>query len=172
MPRLDAVHWTLALAFAGVLAWAALSDIATRRIPNQAVLALLAIFAGWALAGAPASLGSSLAAGLIGLTVGFGLYLFRVMGAGDAKLFAATALFGGLAYLPMLALATAVAGGVIAIGSLLAQPRRALVLITLRWEADHGRGVPYGVAISIGGVLTLWALTSGVTLADILHPMR
>jgi prepilin peptidase CpaA len=170
MPRLDALHWPLAAAVVVVLAWAAISDVASRRIPNACVLALLVIFAAWALTGAPAGLVSGLAAAGVGLAAGFALYLFKVIGAGDAKLFAATALFVGLAYLPMFALATAVAGGVIAIAALAAQPRRVLAMITLRSVAAPSPGIPYGVAIALGGLLTLWSLTSGVTLAEVLHP--
>jgi prepilin peptidase CpaA len=173
MPRLDPIHWALAAVFAAILVWAAFTDIKSRRIPNAAVLGLVAIFAAWALAGAPAGLGSGLAAAAIGFAVGFALYLFKVMGAGDVKLFAATALFIGLVYLPMFALATALAGGAVAVVSLLARPRRSMVMFAMRGkggQAEHGRGVPYGVAISVAGVLTLWALAAGVTLVDVLHP--
>ena len=170
MPRLDAVHWVLAAAFAALLIWAAASDVASRRIPNLAVLALIGLFGLWALAGLPVSLGSAIAAAAIGFAVGFGLYLFKIMGAGDVKLFAATALFIGLAYLPMFALATALAGGAMAVVSLATRPRRAAVMFALRGRGDFGRGIPYGVAISVGGLLTLWAAAAGIELTDILHP--
>jgi prepilin peptidase CpaA len=170
MPLLDPLHWALAAAFAAVLAWAAITDVLSRRIPNVAVLGLVAIFVAWALAGAPAGLGSGLAAAAIGFTVGFALYLFGVMGAGDVKLFTATALFLGLAYLPMFALATALAGGAVVAIGLATQPRRVLVIFATRGAAGFSRGVPYGVAISIGGLATLWALTAGVTLLDVLRP--
>jgi prepilin peptidase CpaA len=170
MPHLDAPHWAIAAAFFAVLAWAAISDVISRKIPNIAVLALIGLFGLWAIAGGLAGLGSALGAAAIGFAVGFGLYLFKIMGAGDVKLFAATALFAGLAYLPMFALATALAGGVMAAVSLLTRPRRTAVMIALRGKGDFGRGIPYGVAISIGGVLTLWAAASGVTLVELLHP--
>lgn len=172
MPLLDPLHWALAAAFTAVLAWAALTDVASRRIPNAAILVLVVIFVPWALTGAPAGLGSGLAAGAIGFAVGFALYLFGVMGAGDVKLFAATALFLGLAYLPMFAVATSLAGGAVVLIALATQPRRAMVMFATRGAAGHGRGVPYGVAISIGGLATLWAVTAGVTVLDILHPLH
>jgi prepilin peptidase CpaA len=170
MPFLDAAHWALTAAFAGLLAWAAVSDVVSRRIPNLAVLALIGLFGLWTLAGAPATLGSAIAAAAIGFVVGFGFYLFNIMGAGDVKLFAATALYMGLAYLPMFALATVLAGGLMAAVSLLARPRRTAVMIALRGRGDHGRGIPYGVAISIGGLMTLSAAAAGIELSDILHP--
>jgi prepilin peptidase CpaA len=160
----------LAAVFAAVLTWAAVSDVMTRKIPNIAVLALIGLFGLWAVASGLAGLGSALGAAAIGFAAGFGLYLFKIMGAGDVKLFGATALFIGLAYLPMFALATALTGGVMAAVSLLTRPRRAAVMIALRGKGDFGRGIPYGVAISIGGLLTLWAVTSGVTLSELLHP--
>lgn len=169
MPHLDAVHWALAAALAALLSWAAATDVMRRRIPNASVLAILGLFGLWALAGAPAGLGSGLVAAAIGFGVGFALYLFKIMGAGDVKLFAAAALFVGLAYLPMFALATAMAGGLVAVLSMLSRPRQTLVMLTLRRQGDYGRDIPYGLPISIGALLTLWCVATGVSLADLLQ---
>jgi prepilin peptidase CpaA len=151
-----------AAVLSGVLAWAAISDIRDRRIPNRAVVAVLLLSGPWLLA-AGLSLTSAFAAGLIALAFGFGLFLFRVVGAGDAKLFASLALCAGLAHLPAFALATALAGGLIVVGIIVARPRRALVMLQLRGAGDFGRGIPYGVAIAIGGGLMLWSRVMGVT---------
>jgi prepilin peptidase CpaA len=157
MPRLDPIHGGLALAISAVLLWAAVSDIRSRRIPNIAVLALVGLYAVWVLVGAGAGLGSALGAAAISFGIGYGLFLFGVMGAGDVKLFAAGALFMGLAELPLFALATALAGGLVAVVSLLLRPQRAAVMFSLRGRGDYGRGVPYGVAIAMGGSAVLWA---------------
>lgn len=170
MPHLDAVHWALAALLMMVLAWAAVTDVITRQIPNAAVLVIIGLFPPWMLAGAPAGVGSGLSAAAVGFALGFILYLFKVMGAGDVKLFAAIALFIGLSHLPMFALATAIAGGAVAALSLLSRPREVLVMLSVRGSAVPGRGIPYGVPISIGGLLTLWALAAGINLADVLRP--
>jgi prepilin peptidase CpaA len=172
VPRLDTVHLGLALALSGILAWAAVSDIATRRIPNASVVCVIALYGLWVLAAVGAGLGSALLAAAIGFAVGYALYLFKIMGAGDVKLFAATALFMGLSYLPLFALATVLAGGVMAAVSLASRPRRAMAMLILRGKGDFGRGIPYGVAIGFGGALVLWAALCGALPADILLSLR
>jgi prepilin peptidase CpaA len=157
MPHPDPAHLALVTVLSAVLSWAAISDIASRRIPNIAVLGVLGLYAVWALLGAGAGLGPALAAAAISFAVGYLLYFFNVMGAGDVKLFAATAPFVGLAYLPLFALATVLSGGAIAAISLIARPRRAAVIFTLRGKGDFGRGVPYGVAIAFGGMFAIWS---------------
>lgn len=172
MPLPDALHIALVTVLSAVLAWAGVSDIISRRIPNLAVLALIGLYAVWAMIGAGGGLPSAFGAAAIGFAVGYGLYLFKVMGAGDVKLFAATALFTGLSYLPLFALATVLTGGAIALVSLATRPRRALAMWSLRGKGDFGRGIPYGVAIAVGGGFVLWGALSRMLPADILtaHP--
>jgi prepilin peptidase CpaA len=158
----DVLRYAIAIALSAVLAWAAVSDIRTRRIPNKAVLSVLALFVPWTLAGEGVGLASALVAGVIAFAIGYGLYAFRAMGAGDAKLFASLALFGGLAHLPVFALVTVWTGGLMAIGALVARPRRALVMLSLRGQGNHGRGIPYGVAIGVGGAVVLWGYLTGL----------
>ena len=152
----------IAAAVSLVLIWAAVCDIRERIIPNRAVLALLGLYVIWAAA----SLGRPLAPGLeafgVALLVTILLYAFKIVGAGDSKLFAVTALFVGMGYLPLFALATALAGGVIAAVSLVTRPQRAAVMFALKGRGDFGRGVPYGVAIAIGGIAVMWSAMAGV----------
>jgi prepilin peptidase CpaA len=157
----ELVLYAVAAAATGVLGWAAVSDIRDRRIPNPAVGALALLSLAWIAGGAAGPL-SALEAMGIGLVVTVALYAFRIIGAGDSKLFAATALFAGLGYLPALALATTLAGGAIALVSFASRPTRALVMVTLRGRGDYGRGVPYGCAIAIGGALVIWGSLTGL----------
>ena len=156
MPHLDAAHLAVAAALIAPLLWAAASDVLDRRIPNLSVLAVIGLYPVWALLGTAAGFISALEAAGIGFAVGFGLYYFNIMGAGDVKLFAAAALFVGLGHLPLYALATVLSGGAIAVVSLVARPRRAAVMFALRGKGDFGRGIPYGVAIAFGAVLVVW----------------
>jgi prepilin peptidase CpaA len=142
------------------LAAAALNDVALRRIPN--LLAAIVALAGLArqlMVGAPAV--ALLAAGcvLLGATL---LWLRGVLGGGDVKLLAATGLLLPAAAIPAMLLATALAGGVLAMLHLalrgrLAVPARTRAAGTLRrilrceaWRIRRGAPLPYGVAIAAG----------------------
>jgi prepilin peptidase CpaA len=153
----------LAAAASLILAWAAVSDVQKRIIPNVSVLALLAVFLVWAVLvlGFGQPLVSALEAAAIAFVATFALYALKVIGAGDSKLFAAAALFFGLGYLPLFALATVLAGGAVAAISLASRPNRALVMFTMKGKGDWGRGVPYGVAIAIGAAVVMWGSISG-----------
>ncbi|HUO97036.1 MAG TPA: prepilin peptidase [Rhizomicrobium sp.] len=156
MPDLiEALRWTTFALFAAVLGFAAFSDVRERKIPNWTVLAVVLLFVFWALAEPAVSLVSSLEAALLLLVVTVPLFAFRLIGAGDSKLVTAVALFMGLRLLPEFLFTTVVAGGVLAIFSLLMNPRRAAVMVQTRFRADYGRGIPYGVAIALGGVATV-----------------
>ena len=162
MSSLEFVRCLMAAGLSVVLAWAAASDIISRRIPNRAVLAVLILFAVWAFTGGRQDLVSSLIAGGVAFAIGYGLYAFGVMGAGDVKLFAAVALFAGLSHLSIFALATVLSGGAMAVVSLATRPRRAAVMFALRGKGDFGRGIPYGVAIAFGGAYMVWGALMGV----------
>ena len=155
-PLLEGGRLVVAGLFTLVVGWAAISDFRTRTIPNRAVLAVMCLFVPWALLHWGLWAAWALAAGLAALAIGVVLYSFGIVGAGDAKLFGAVALFSGLNHLLVLGLATALVGGVIAIATIAARPKRALVMISLRGMGDFGRGIPYGVAIAIAGGLVVW----------------
>lgn len=146
----------VAVALTLVLAWAAVSDVRERKIPNRAVLAVLGLFAAWSALARGVGLVSSLEAAALSFAVGYGLFVFGVMGAGDVKLFAAVSLFTGLPSLPLFAAATTLAGAAVVLCGLAMRPRRALVMFAMRGQGDFGRGVPYGVAIAIGAVVAIW----------------
>lgn len=155
MPINDVLLLALTAGFIAIMVWCAVSDIRDRRIPNVAVLALLALFVPWTLLQLGANFLSGIAAAAIALVVTVILYIFKIVGAGDAKLFASASLFVGLAQLPHLALATVLAGGVIALISLVTRPRRGLVMVMMKGRGDYGRGIPYGVAIAAGSIIVL-----------------
>ena len=159
---------------------AAAVDLRRRRIPNALTLSALA--AGFILQGVlagPAGLGLALAGALAAGLPAFAVFALRGMGGGDVKLLAACgALLGPAAGLELL-LATAVAGGVLAVGSVAA--RRAwsvtganLLRLAAHWgrrgpvacpEVSLGRSrgiaVPYGVAIACGMAFTLASRAGG-----------
>jgi prepilin peptidase CpaA len=153
----EITHWVVAVLLTPVLAWAAVSDVRHRRIPNWTVLTVIALFIPWAVASTlPWSL-AALAAGVIALAATFALYAAGVFGAGDSKLFAAVALLTGLGHLALLALATALVGAVVAVISIASRPTRALAMFNLRGNGEFGRGIPYGVAIAAAAAALVWA---------------
>lgn len=158
----------VAVLLTAVLAWAAISDVRRRRIPNWTVLAIIGLFVPWALAATlPWSL-AALGAGVIALAATFGLYAAGVVGAGDSKLFGAVALMVGLGHLALLALATALAGAVVALIGIAARPTRALVMFKMRGKGDFGEGIPYGVAIAVAAAALVWADLLKIPLPQIL----
>lgn len=162
MPPSSFVQLAAAALVSVVLAIAAVSDIRDRRIPNWTVLAVMGLFAAWAFANGGAGVVSALEAAGVALVVSIALYALKIMGAGDSKLFTAVALFAGMGYLPLLVVATTLAGGAVALVSLATRPRRALAMFTLRGKGDWGRGVPYGVAIAVGGAVIMWGPIAGL----------
>ncbi len=152
---IDAIRWTIILLTCAVLGVAAVYDVRHRRIPNSAVLAVVVLFALWYPVAPSVSLLSSLAAALVVFACGFALYGFKIVGAGDSKLATAAALFAGLHGLPLFIVYMALAGGVLALCMLAAQPASVSVMLHTRGRGQAYRGVPYGVAIAFAGVMVL-----------------
>jgi prepilin peptidase CpaA len=91
-------------AFAGLVVFAACSDMARLIIPNWVSIGLAAIFPAVALvAGAPLiDVGLHVLFGLGVLAVGFVLFQFNIIGGGDAKLLAAVSIWTGMtAFVPL-----------------------------------------------------------------------
>src|SRR5215467_9648132 len=152
---IEAIRWAVILLTCAILAVASVSDIRHRRIPNAAVFAVAVLYVMWFLVEPSVSLASSLLAALIVFGCGFTLYGFGIVGAGDSKLATAVALFAGMHGLAQFLLYMALAGGVLALCMLAAQPASVSVMMHTRGRGHLYRGVPYGVAIALAGVMVL-----------------
>jgi len=136
-------------------------DMASFTIPNFLTMTLGAAFAIFAIAAglAPAAIGWHLLAGLLGLLIGFTLFALGHIGGGDAKLFAAVALWIGLKNILPYALLASVLGGGLALGLLLLrQWPLPDFLVRQGWIAklhDKRSGIPYGVALVAGAFILL-----------------
>lgn len=156
----DWTTWVAPGLFLALLAFAGVSDIARRKIPNWTVLALIIVWIGAAIAGQ--AIGPwylALAAAVIAFAVGYAFYNFGLMGAGDAKLFTAAALFANLGWLFQLALFTALLGGVLAVAYLMIRPRKAMRGLTAQGRAEalkNASGIPYGVPIALAAAFTAY----------------
>jgi prepilin peptidase CpaA len=156
------------LVLPALLALAAGWDIASYTIPNVLPLAIIGAFLVFALAAglSGAVFGVHLAAGAVGLAAGFALFAAGFVGGGDAKLFAATALWLGFHDLAYYALIASVMGGGLTL-ALLAMRQIPLPQLLARqpWLLrlhDARAGIPYGAALAAGALAVL-------PQAEILH---
>ena len=145
------------VAFAGLVFSAAISDILRFRIPNRICVVLVLLYPAYALAS------SQPVAWLPALAVGFVLFLRNACGAGDAKLFAAVALWAGPALILPLGLYTSLAGGVMVLflwfqHRLARAPNAAMVLQTAADPGFSKQPMPYGAAIAVGGLYVAFTL--------------
>ena len=153
----------------GVAGIGAMTDIASRRIPNRLTYsAMLVAIAGHALLQGWRGLGSALAGGLISGGVFLAFFLVHAMGAGDVKLITAVGCLVGSELAVEVLLAAAIAGGIMAIVLAMWQRKLRTVLVNvfelIRFHAVAGAEVhpsinlsnpqatrlPYGVAIAAG----------------------
>lgn len=160
------------------MAHAAITDLLSMTIANRVSLLLAATF----LVVAPLTgmdmqeFGLHLATGFGMLAITFGLFAVGGMGGGDAKLIAATSLWMGFSpVLLQYLLYSAVFGGLLTI-LILVYRRSALAVFTghnplLRNLADRDVGIPYGIALGLGGLMVFpetpvvqWALARAAGL--------
>ncbi len=145
-----------------LLILAAMKDAATMTIPNWISLTLAASFLAIApFVMTPADMGMNVLVGFGALVVGFAMFAMNWIGGGDAKLLAAGALWIGWAALPDFLLWTALAGGGLSLGLIVA--RRAAFYVPFFSPFASGEGalarllmpkgdIPYGLAICAGGL--------------------
>ena len=153
---------------------AAVSDLSTMTIPNRIPLFLIASFIVLApISGLSwAEISMSFAAGALLLAVCFGFFALNLMGGGDVKLLAATALWFGFSQsLAAFIVETAFWGGLLT-----------LILMLLRAQANRfstieavvpnqilaTNKIPYGVAIGIAGIMTFWESPIAMAAFDML----
>lgn len=149
------------IAVACLLGWLAMFDLRERRLPTRAVVTIAALFPIDALlVGMPAAeMAIHLAVGLLILLVGIALFAARMLGGGDVKLAAAIFLWVGVTgFMPTLTLVSVIGTivGLVSFATRRLSPgteQRGL----RRWLAlfSGARGVPYGVALALGGTAVI-----------------
>ena len=156
-----------------LLAWAAVSDLRARRIPNTLVLTLAALGLVYVVIARQSP--SALIGWGGGLLVGFALWIplhvLGMLGAGDVKLFAAAAAWFGPLGAVRGALLSAIVGGLLSLLFMVwtrtsgATFRRlgswAVVAASGGWKAPPPASqathqLPYGVAMAVGLALAWW----------------
>ena len=156
---------SIALVFLTLLAWAAISDIRTYRIPNVIPVCLVALYPLHLLASAvmPDWIGGLLVA-LAVFAAGFGLFAAGLLGGGDVKLLGAVALWAGPSQLLSFLVLTALAGGVLGLMFWLPRMAQGWLASVTAWITPPSKGhppVPYGVAIAAGAGLIGVPLITG-----------
>lgn len=145
------------LAFSTVLAIAAGQDIRSRTISNAWPAALLLLFPLAVAAGGRSVLVGNAIHFLVALAIGMLAFSRGWIGGGDAKLYAATALWFDLREALMLLALVTVIGAALAIGRGVMQ---ALQAGQRPSEAFKGGAIPYGVAIAGGATGLIWLTNS------------
>ena len=168
------VHLAWGAVFTLLLLTGCVTDLKSRRIPNELVAVILGTGLLFALysSNVVQALAMSLAGTAIGFAIWIAFYLVGVIGAGDVKFFAAAGSWLGPGATWRAALVAAVVGGVLAIVFLLLEKRLGTVLRRMAMAASSGslvalpertvdtstghRPLPYGVALAIGALVTAW----------------
>jgi prepilin peptidase CpaA len=163
----DAIRLAL---FPAMMAFAASSDFLTLTISNRVSLILVGGFVALAVIGgvSAADVFSHLAAGCVVLVAAFSLFARGIIGGGDAKLAAATALWLGFDHLLPYLLYASLLGGALSVG--LIWFRMAPLpdwLARHDWaQRLHGKdaGVPYGIALA-AAALAVYPQTPWMAIA-------
>jgi prepilin peptidase CpaA len=163
----DAIRLAL---FPAMMAFAASSDFLTLTISNRVSLILVGGFVALAVIGGvtAADVLSHLAAGCVVLVAAFSLFARGIIGGGDAKLAAATALWLGFDHLLPYLLYASLLGGALSVG--LIWFRMAPLpdwLARHDWaQRLHGKdaGVPYGIALA-AAALAVYPQTPWMAIA-------
>ena len=138
----------------GFLAWGALTDHRDFLIPNRIVAAIALLYPAFVLTSpVPVDWAYGVIAGLIVMAATTALFWLGVMGGGDAKLMAATALWTGPTLIMPFLVTTAAAGGVLSVVCL-ARARFAHAG-TFPQSGNRRPRVPYGIAIAAGGMFVV-----------------
>ena len=156
------------LAMACLAMTAALSDLRDLRVPNTIPLAIALLYPIFLMIpGVEADGFGGLITGVIALGIGFVLFSLRFCGGGDAKLFAALALWAGPSLILPFVMWTALAGGALSIAMWFQQKtERAATLSALRYaQVEEGftrQPMPYAVALAAGALYLALALFKGL----------
>ena len=147
--------------FLALCVLAAIHDINRLTIPNWLNLMIAGLFIPAAVvSGIPLEIiGGHFVVAALAFVIAFGLFAFRIFGGGDAKMIPAVMLWlGPKAGIPFV-FNMALAGGACAL--LILAVRRMVPAAVLpgfvRAPFEEDAGVPYGVAIAAGAILSAWA---------------
>lgn len=141
--------------FAGLLVLAAVNDATRFRIPNWASVSVAALYPLHVmLSPVPVAWGSAVVLAVVLFAFGAVLFARGIVGGGDVKFLAATALWSGVEHSATLLVVMAFTGGAMAL-AMMGPVRELLVHAYDRFGGDGNpvadNMLPYGIAIAAGG---------------------
>jgi prepilin peptidase CpaA len=152
------------LAYVGLVFAAGVSDILTLTIPNRFSAAILLLYPSYVLSsGHPIDWPGSLLIAFGALVFAFVVFASGFWGGGDAKLFAAAALWAGPDFIVDFTLITMAAGGAITLFVFLQHTLLGVVTTGISSFREtipklRGEPIPYGAAISVGALYGAFTL--------------
>jgi len=152
------------LAYVGLVFAAGVSDILTLTIPNRFSAAIVLLYPSYVLSSVhPVDWQGSFLIAFGAFVFAFVLYAFGFWGGGDAKLFAAAALWAGPGFILDFTLITMAAGGAITVFVLLQHTLPHLYVSGFfRFKEAipklRGEPIPYGAAIAVGALYGAFTL--------------
>ncbi len=159
-------HLTLLL-FAGLLVWAAVTDVRRFLIPNRISLAIVVLYPAYVLmSDQPVDWLGAVVVFTLVFAAGAVLFALGITGGGDVKILAATSLWAGPEIVVEFLLVTAIVGGMLGFGKL-AMVKYARMRLARCGEPEDAQQsiseqyLPYGVAIVAGGLFVVWRLIGG-----------
>jgi len=143
-----------------LMGFAALNDAAKFRIPNIACLAIILTFPLYVYS-SPITVPwiHHIITFAVILILGYILFAKGYAGAGDIKLLAAIGLWAGPTYWPYFLFITAITGGILSLGIGALSIIRQKMSKSSKTTSFFKTPIPYGVAISVGGLCTLALLS-------------
>lgn len=153
------IHTLILTLFPVLIIIAAIGDFLTMKIPNWLnVLVGVSFFGAAIYVGMPLEqIGWHVAAGVIVLVIGFGLFAAGFIGGGDAKLLAVAAMWLGMEQLILFLLVMSIAGGLLAVVmKLWWWIRLETEMRGFKWfksKLKSSIDLPYGVAIAVGALV-------------------
>lgn len=162
--------------FPALLVAAALQDIARLRISNLFPLTIILLFGLWVFVqGPPDNWWENALHFLIALAIGMGLFALRWIGGGDAKLYAACALWFDLGNAVILFFLVSLAGILLLAVMLLGRRMRKKTGAENKDNPQPPKvraiKLPYGVAIASGTIVTMILATVNPPLQDGFDPL-
>jgi prepilin peptidase CpaA len=151
---------------------AAISDVLSLRIPNwiSVVLAVWFVLYGLVFGLSLSVIALRLGLGACVFVTGFLIYNLGMIGGGDVKLIAVSAIWVGWPDLVVFLLLVAISGGVLAAAVLIFRKMPVPVpnwLLERGWYSrltTEGQGIPYGLAICAAGIFTFPNTLAGLAV--------
>lgn len=148
------VHQFIVICFFVAVAWAAVGDLRSFRIPNKLVLLVVGFYPAYLLASPqPVDWLAGLITAAVVFFVGFFAFSRGLIGGGDVKLLSAVALWAGPQQVFPILLLTLGSGGILALVFLvhaMVQARARVNGSAMTMGNALSAPVPYGIAIAIG----------------------